>query len=112
MHAEARHLLHTSLEQALGPEPAVLLMDELAACATKDDLRELKHELVHDLDLRFAVVNERFAAVDGQLTDINRRLDTLVHSLHHELRASSRTLFFQMAGLMIVLLTASGLLQR
>lgn len=87
MHADARHTLHTSLEQALGPEPAVILMDALDACATKQDLRTLKRELVHELDLRFGVVDEQFRTVTEQFRSVEERFNAMDRSVEERFRS-------------------------
>ena len=57
MTASDRHRIHNRFEELFGPDDAGIVMEYLPPrpwdeIATKDDLRELKHDLIDHIDLR------------------------------------------------------------
>ena len=84
-----RHELHSRLEGNLGPESAVTLMEYLppvgwADVATKHDLVGLERRM----DLRFALVDQRFDRLDQS---IKASSSDLRATFEHELRSQSIT---------------------
>jgi hypothetical protein len=101
-----RHELHTSLAEAIGPEPAATLMSYLppvgwADVATKRDLDALEeridlrfHALEQRMDLRFESLGDRFATKD----DVHRETRVIVTWV--------LTVFVACAGLALTLMLA------
>lgn len=76
--ARTRHDLHQRLAEALGPEGAAALMDQLphhdpGTLATKDDLDERFTTFGARLDARFESIEARFAVSDARFESIDAR---------------------------------------
>ena len=74
----ARYRLHQRLEEVLGPEVAIVLMEHLpgvgwADVATKHDLAALEQRI----GLKFDLVDARFERVDLRFDHIDERLDRM-----------------------------------
>lgn len=80
--ARTRHDLHQRLAEALGPESAAALMDQLphhepGTLATRADLDERFTTLGARLDARFESIEARFAVSDARFESIGERLDAM-----------------------------------
>jgi hypothetical protein len=100
----SRHELYRRLEELLGPEAATTLIEHLppvgwSDVATKRDLAGLEERI----DLRFQLVDERFAGLDER---IKSSASDLKASFEHELRSQTMALIF---GMVSVVMTMSGL---
>jgi tetrahydromethanopterin S-methyltransferase subunit G len=86
---QSRHHLHQVLDQRLGPDAAVTLMEHLppvgwADVATTRDVDALRTTTTQDvdalrteMDLRFDLVDQRFDAVDRRFDAVDRRFDAM-----------------------------------
>ena len=80
---ESRHALHRRLDEVLGPDHAVALMEYLppvgwADIATKHDLSALEERIdlrFQKVDLRFDAVDKRFDVVDERFNRIEQGFD-------------------------------------
>jgi hypothetical protein len=79
---QSRHHLHQVLEQRLGPDAAVTLMEHLppvgwADVATKRDLDQQTSALRTEISHRFEAVDHRFGAVDHRFEAVDHRFDVI-----------------------------------
>jgi hypothetical protein len=122
---ESRHRLFRRLEEVLGESAAALLMEYLPPVGWADVATK------HDLDLRFARVDDRFTylqrhiddkidplatridgldnrmdRLDGRMDRLDGRLDRLDGRLD-QLRAEFRTMTLALMSMMVVLVAAT-----
>jgi len=108
---KSRHELRKYLEESMGEERAMTLMDHLppvgwADVATRQDLAHLREIM----DLRFEAIEARFVAIEARFVAIDGRFGLMVTrgELHNELRKHTMA----MAGLMVALFGLFPLLYR
>jgi septal ring factor EnvC (AmiA/AmiB activator) len=77
---ESRHRLHQKLDETIGPEEAITLMEHLppvgwADVATKQDLAQLRVLLEERIDHRFEMVDQQFKAVTATVDEKFKGVD-------------------------------------
>ena len=92
LHERARHELFLRLQQVLGAEQADTLMEMLppvgwADVATKRDLDALEERM----NLRFGLVDQRFAALEQRFDQRFGMVDQQFETLEHKLLAAFRS---------------------
>ena len=113
---QERTLLYARLEEVLGPEPAGILMQELApqdGVATKADVADARAQLktrIDGLETRIDGLETRLdTRIDGLETRMERlenhmdRFDGRLHDFHGALREQTRHFILASTGTMVVL---------
>jgi hypothetical protein len=123
----ARQALYDRLEEVIGDDHAATLMQYLpphpSDLATKSDLRELRTDLGHRMDVidqrvdginhRVDGIDQRVDGIDQRVDGINHRVDGIdqrmerfddrLHDLHGALREQTRVFIAASAGTMLTL---------
>ncbi|MDX2343481.1 MAG: hypothetical protein QNL12_07025 [Acidimicrobiia bacterium] len=106
---QQRTLLYARLEEVLGPEPAGILMQELApqdGVATKADVADAQTRLETQIDGATTQLDVRMDGLDARMDRLEGhmdRLDDRLHDLHGALREQTRHFILASTGTMVAL---------